>query len=285
MENKYKPQGTASVSGIILTLLIGIFTAILLPLVYIILGRLIPNIWFIAICALLLGMGLGFFIDLGIKIGKIRNVKVAAAIAIFCALLTFYMQWVFFDTIMYSQKGFTFKLNGDDIKILLRDVLFLFSHPNILFQEIINLNTIGTFRISGSGTVSGLLLWVLWAGEFLVIVGSTVLVVLNSQVVKPYSEINDAWMVNRKVINRINYVDDQEAFKNQIINKNLGVLSHNDTLQDHDHYAEVVVYESTGDPAKYISVINVQNSVDKKGKITAKRKNVLTHFQLLNANI
>ncbi|RZK15031.1 MAG: hypothetical protein EOO86_17505, partial [Pedobacter sp.] len=81
MENKYTPQGYASPSAILITLAIGILSSFILPIIYIILGRLIPNIWFIAIIAFLLGMGLGFFIDLGVKIGKLRNKKIVTIIA------------------------------------------------------------------------------------------------------------------------------------------------------------------------------------------------------------
>ncbi|RZL18349.1 MAG: hypothetical protein EOO96_27580, partial [Pedobacter sp.] len=115
MGDKYVSSGVASPSGVLKTVLFGVLASFILPIIYIILVRLIPNIWFNAICALLLGMGLGYFIDLGIKIGKIRNFKIAIAIAVFCGLLAFYFQWVVFDALMYSANGFTFKLSGGDI--------------------------------------------------------------------------------------------------------------------------------------------------------------------------
>ncbi|RZK57209.1 MAG: hypothetical protein EOO87_03525 [Pedobacter sp.] len=285
MGEKYVPSGIASPSGILKTVLFGILASFVLPIIYIILVRLVPNIWFNAICALIFGMGLGYFIDLGIKIGKIRNIKIAIGIAIFCGLLAFYNQWVFFDALMYSAKGFTFSLSGADIKVLFSDFFFLFTHPGVLFQEIQNLNALGTFRIESSSTVSGLLLWVIWFGEFAVILVSVVLTVGNAQVVTPFSEQNDAWMERRKVMNRINFVEDKASFLNSLDNKQFDLLHHNEEILDHENFAEVIVFESYGDPSKYINVINVENTVDKKGKITTKKKNVTTRYQLLNATI
>ncbi|MEH3115013.1 hypothetical protein [Pedobacter terrae] len=283
MEPKYTPQGYASTSAILTTLAIGILASFILPLFYIILGRLIPNIWFIAIIALLLGFGLGFFIDLGVKIGKVRNKKIVAIIAIFCGLFAFYIQWVFFDTLAYSRKGFTFNLNGTDLKFLAQDFFFLFTHPNILIQEIINLNEIGTFRIESTGTISGLLLWIIWAGEFIVILGGAVLAVLNGQVSMPYSEINDQWMKRRKIHNRIPVVVNKEEILNELGKRNFTVLNDQPSLSSETNYAEVIIFESTEDPTKYINIINVTNLTGKaKDK---KLKSVLKYYPLQHANI
>ncbi|MBC6108862.1 hypothetical protein ACFOG5_13975 [Pedobacter fastidiosus] len=283
MENKYTPQGYASPAAILITTAIGLLASLILPLLYIVLSRLIPNIWFIAIIAFLLGLGLGFFIDLGIKIGKIRNKRVAIIIAVLCGIFAFYVQWVFFDTIVYSNKGFTFNLGSADFKILLSDFFFLFTHPNVLFQEIVNLNAIGTFRIESTDTISGLLLWIIWVGEFIVILGGIIFAVLNGQVTKPYSELNDQWMKRRKVLNRIPLIENKELILSELSNRNFAVLNDNPSLINEQNYAEVIVFESAGDQTKYVSIINVTNPT---GKAKDKKvKNVLTFYPLQNANI
>jgi len=283
MEPKYTPQGYASTSAILTTLAIGILASFVLPLFYIVLGRLIPNIWFIAIIAFLLGLGLGFFVDLGVKIGKLRNKKIVTIIAIFCGLFAYYIQWVLFDTLVYSRKGFTFNLNGEDLKFLAQDFVFLFTHPNVLIQEIINLNEIGTFRIESTDTISGALLWVVWAGEFIVILGGVLVGVLNGQVILPYSEINDNWMKRRKIAHRIPLVENKETIVEALNNRNFTVLQDQPSLINETNYAEVVVFESTGDPTKYISVVNVSNPT---GKAKDKKvKSMLKFYPLQNANI
>ncbi|WP_025143594.1 hypothetical protein [Pedobacter jeongneungensis] len=280
MEEKYIPAGHASTSGILTTLAIGIIASILLPLFYIILAQLIPNIWFIAICAFLLGMLLGLAIDQGIRIGKIRNLQVALSIALVCSLLAFYVQWVFFDAVMYSRRGFTFNQSTADLKQLLQDMAFLFVHPGVLFKEIVALNEIGTFRIQGSDNISGLLLWVIWTGEFLVITGGTIVVAWNGQVKTPYSELNDHWMKRRTPNLLIPFVHDKAHLLNQLRNKNFDVLKNNSDVITQPDYAEVVVYESTGDPTKFITVLNVTAPTGKNKQ--ARKKVVVTHYPLPN---
>ncbi len=280
MEEKYIPAGHASTTGILTTLAIGIIASILLPLFYIILAQLIPNIWFIAICAFSLGMLLGLAIDQGIRIGKIRNLKVALTIAAGCSLLAFYVQWVFFDAVIYSRRGFTFNQSMADFRQLVLDMAFLFVHPGVLFKEVMALNNIGTFRIEGSDNISGLLLWVIWAGEFLVITGGTILIAWNGQVKTPYSELNDQWMQRRTPNLLIPFVQDKEHLLNQLKNKNFEVLKNNSAAITHPDYAEVVVYESIGDPTKFITVLNVTAPAGKNKQ--ARKKVVFAHYPLPN---
>lgn len=285
MGEKYVSSGVASPSGILKTILFGVLASFILPIIYTILVKLIPNIWFSAICALTFGLMLAYFIDLGIKIGKIRNFKVAISIAIFCGLLAFYNQWVLFDTLVYSAKGFTFKLTGADLGVLLSDFFYLWSHPGVLFKEILYLNKVGTFRIEGSSAITGFLLWIIWFGELLVILLSVIITVGNGHIATPFSEQNDEWMTRRKLIHRINYVEDKDTFLTALDRKEYDLLKHNHEIVDAQNFAEVVVFESPGDPAKYVNVINVINNVDKKGNIRQKKKNLVTKLQLLNANI
>jgi len=278
MEEKYIPTGNASTSSIIKTLAIGIFASLILPILYIVLSQLIPNIWFIAICAFSLGMLLGLTIDFGIMIGKIRNFKVALIIAAVCSLLAFYVQWVFFDAVMYSQRGFSFNQSLPELKQLLGDMTFLFVHPGILLSEIIGLNQIGTFRIQGSDNISGVLLWVIWVGEFIVIIGGTLIVTWNGQVKKPYSELNDEWMKPRKPNCIIPSVTDTDQFLSQLRNRNFNIIKDSSDEIRKPEYAEVVIYESSGDPTKFISVLNVTAPSGRNKQ--PKRKTVLSHYPI-----
>ena len=168
---------------------------------------------------------------------------------------------------------------------LFKDTFFLFTHPGILLDEIKNLNEIGTFRIEGSSTVSGAMLWLIWTGEFLVIMGGIVFAVGSGHVAKPFSETYDTWMEQRKLVNRINYVYSKDDFLTALSNKNPDLLKHNQQLLDHDNFAEVVVFELQGEAEKFINVINVENTVDKKGKINTKKKKVFTNLRVANIEV
>ena len=141
---KYQPSGIAPGSGVLISIAFGILAAIILPLLYIILNRVIPNIWFAAITAALLGIGIGTFINIGVKTGKVRNVPVVVAVCVFCGLLGWYMQWIYFDECMYT-NGFNIK--NVDVANSLKDITYLFFDPVALFKEVAELNSEGTFRM------------------------------------------------------------------------------------------------------------------------------------------
>ncbi|WP_316802008.1 hypothetical protein [Pedobacter nototheniae] len=284
MAQTYSPSGVASASGVLKTALFGILASLILPAVYIIVNRLIPNIWFAAISAIMLGIGLGFFIDLGIKIGKIRSIKAAVSIAVFCGLLAFYFQWVLFDELMYSEKGFTFNLSADDLKILAKDVFHLFIHPNILFKEIAGLNEVGTFRIEGSSNLSGLMLWIIWFGEFVIILTSILIAVINGQVAKPFSELNDDWMKLRKPFVIIPYVGNKSEFISELEKRNFDVLKQSPAELDSNSFAEVIISESPGDPLKFVTVLNTSTVKERWGKEKVKKENVVKQFPISDAN-
>jgi hypothetical protein len=106
MAKKYIPSEEATFTGVLKTVLFGILGCLLLPLLLVMVNYWIPNIWFAAISAVMFGLGLGFFIDLGIGLGKIRNIKVAAVIERGFELLAYYMQWIFFaEVIVYESNG------------------------------------------------------------------------------------------------------------------------------------------------------------------------------------
>ncbi|MFD2600143.1 hypothetical protein ACFSQ3_14390 [Sphingobacterium corticis] len=260
MEASSSQPKLATSSGVGITLLLGILAAIILPIIYVIINRMIPNIWFSAITAALLGLGIGAAINFGIQIGKLRSKTIAFVVATFCGLLGFYVQWVFFDTIAYSQNGFTFDLNSDDIKVLASDFFFLFTHPNLLFTEISSLNEYGTFSIESSSTVSGGLLWLIWFGEFVIILGGLFFAVFREGTIDtPYSELNNAWFKKRKELHFIPFVTDKEAFLQDLDNKNYAVLANDPALQIAAEYAQVTIFESPNESISYINVVNITN--------------------------
>ncbi|MDR2282178.1 MAG: hypothetical protein LBE37_03155 [Sphingobacterium sp.] len=277
MTKKYIPSGVASVTGVLKTVLFGILGCILLPLLYILVNHWIPNIWFAAISAVMFGLGLGFFIDLGIGLGKIRNIKVAAVIGVFYGLLAYYMQWIFFDEFMYSPNGFSLDRDQEAFSLLFEDIFFLFTHPQALVEEIVALNEVGTFRVEGSSMVSGGVLWGLWFGEFAVILTSVVLAVMFGKASEPFSEQNDAWMAKRKPFVKIPYITDKEELIRALDADDLSLLKQDLDDPESVSFAEVIVYESNGDPVKYITVVNTSVVRQKLGKDNI-RKDVLIKY-------
>ncbi|MFD2554157.1 hypothetical protein [Sphingobacterium tabacisoli] len=277
MTKKYIPSGAFSFTGVLKTVLFGILGCILLPLLYVLVNHWIPNIWFAAISAVMFGLGLGFFIDLGIGLGKIRNIKVAAVIGVFYGLLAYYMQWIFFDEFMYNTNGFSLNRDQEGFTSLFDNIFFLFTHPQALVEEIVALNEVGTFRVEGSSTVSGAVLWALWFGEFAVILISVVLAVMFGKASEPFSEQNDAWMVRRKPFAKIPYIESKDELIEALDSGDLSLLKQPMESIDSTNFAEVIVFESNGDPVKYITVVNTSVVRQKLGKDNI-RKDVLIKY-------
>lgn len=280
MTQKYTPSGATSFLGILKTVLFAVLACILIPLIYILINHWIPNIWFAAISAVMFGLGLGFFIDIGIGLGKIRNIKVAAGIAIFCGLLAYYMQWIYFDEFMYNPRGFSLDRGHEGYVLLFDDLFFLLTHPLALFDEIVGLNEVGTFRIEGSSNVSGALLWLVWFCEFAIVMVSVMLAVIHGKVSEPFSEQNDAWMIKRKPFLKIPYINDKETLISELRSGNLDLLKQEFKEADVDRFAEVILYESHGDPVKYITVVNTDVVRQKLAKDTIKKTVLVKHYPI-----
>lgn len=279
MIKKYIPSGEASFVGVLKALLFGVLSAFILPLIYIIINRLIPNIWFAAISAVLLGMGMGIAINRGIKLGKIRNMKIAVAVAVFCGLLAYYMQWVIFDELMYS-NAFTFNLNLNEIGVLLKNFFYLFSHPSELWAEITALNEVGSFSIKGSDVINGSLLWVVWFGEFAIIMSSVLYFVITGTVSEPFSEKNDSWMKKRTSSLIIPFIHDKEELIRDFNNNEFKALNPSELVPDDNYYAEVVIHESSNDSTRFVTIKNISVEKKKKNKEEVKKELVVKYYPI-----
>lgn len=281
MEKKYSLSGVAPITGVIVSFFYGIISAVFFSLIYIVINKVIPNIWFAAISAGLFGFAIGSSINIGLKFGKIRNMKVALIIAAFSGLMAVYTQWVIFDVLILSEKGFTFNLDSQDIKFLLQDFIFVFSHPNILVEDIKIFNEIGTFSIEKSDTVSGILLWFVWIGEVLIILVPTIFIVKNGVVSEPFSEVSNSWMNKRNESIIIPFVDDKDKLIKAFNNNNFEALNQRVSEYENDRFAEVVVYESPKDPQRFITINNVMITKNKKKKDKVVKTPIIEKYPIL----
>ena len=281
MEKKYISSGVVPITGLITTIFFGIISAVVFSLIYIVINKVIPNIWFAAITAGFFGFAIGSSINYGLKFGKIRNMKVALSIAVFSGLFAIYTQWVIFDVLILSEKGFTFNLDAQDIKILLQDFIFIFSHPNILVEDIKFFNEFGTFSIESSDTVSGILLWLIWFAEVLIIVISTIFIVKKGVVSESFSEVNNTWMNKRNESIIIPFVDDKDKLIREFNNNNFEALNQRISEYDSDRFAEVVVYESPKDTLRFVTINNVMIIKNKANKDKVVRNAVIEKYPII----
>ena len=90
-------------------------------------------------------------------------------------------------------------------------------------------------------------------------------------------------MKRRNIHNHIPVIVNKEEILNELAKRDFTVLNDHPSLYNETNYAEVIIFESTGDPTKYINIINVTNLTGKpKDK---KVKSVVKYYPLQNANI
>jgi len=256
---------------------------VILSIIYIALQWFIPFIYLNFFIAAGLGFGVGGGVFIAIGSGKIRNTKYECVLAVLCGLLAWYCQWALFVSLMYEAEGSmgggmwvrsSFNLTGFS---------YILTHPEILFQAMLSLNEAGTFTLKHS-TVSGTLLWVVWVIEALVIIGAPILFSLSGRSTCPFSEQNNQWMEGRDVEGKLKTVTDPDQMITELNTGNLKSLK--DFLPADDlsnDYATLRIYESPGDPVRYMSVTNISHKADKKGELKKETKTVIEFFRITSA--
>jgi uncharacterized phage-like protein YoqJ len=276
----YKPSGKLPVKGIFISLVTAFVLTVILSILYIALQWFIPFIYLNFFIAAGLGLGVGGSVFIAIGLGKIRNTKYDRLLAAVSGLLAWYSQWALFVSLMYEAEGSmgggmwvrsSFNLTG---------FWHVFAHPDVLFQAMLNLNNAGTFTLKHN-TVSGALLWVVWAIEALIIIAVPIVFSLSGRATTPFSEQNDQWMEERNMEGKLKTVADTDQMISELNTGNLKSLK--DFLPAGDlqnDYATLLIYESPGDPVKYVSVTNVSHTADKKGELKKETKTVIEYFRV-----
>ena len=192
----YKPSGKIPVKGIFISLITAFILTVMLSIVYIALQWFIPFIYLNFFIAVGLGLGVGGSVFIAIGLGKIRNTKYDHLLAGISGLLAWYSQWTLFVSLMYEAEGSTGGGMWVRSSFNLTGFWRVFTHPDILFQAMLNLNNAGTFTLKHN-TVSGTLLWVVWAIEALIIIAVPIVFSISGRATTPFSEQNDQWMTGR----------------------------------------------------------------------------------------
>jgi len=276
----YKPSGKIPVKGIFISLITALVITVVLSIIYIALQWFIPFIYLNFFIAAGLGCGISGGIFIAIGAGKIRNTKYEFVLAVLCGLLGWYCQWALFVSLLSEAEGSmgggmwvrsSFNLTG---------FWYILTHPELLFRAMLSLNDVGTFTLKHS-TVSGTLLWVVWAIEALIVIGAPILFSLSGRSTSPFSEQNGEWMEDREVEGKLKTVTDADAMIKELSTGNLKCL--NNFLPADDlstDYATLRIYESPGDPVSYISVTNNSHQADKKGELKKETKTVIEYFRM-----
>lgn len=157
----YRPSGSAPITGIATMLTVGTLAAAALGTVYALLCYYNPIIYVTFVGAIFFGLGMGFAIQYGVRIGKVRNPKVVFGVSLILALLSLYFCWVAYISLLIN--------NAEDLEgwVVIFDPLALWNIIQVMAAN-------GVWEIRGA-TPTGSALYTVWVIEALLISGAAIL--------------------------------------------------------------------------------------------------------------
>jgi len=271
MTQFYKPSGKFSPSFILFFLLVSLIAFPLLGLIY------AYCIWYIPFIYInfFITLGFGFLVALCvnkvvIRKGKVRNPILALFIGFFAGIVALYFHWsVWIDLVINAGESY----GSDRIGITVSNIEFLqvFSlifQPSMVFEYIGMVNEFGTWGIRGA-TVSGVFLWVIWAIEFVIVVGvSSFLPYLESK--KPFSESTNSWY-EEITLPALSFIENKEQLIADITSNNHSGFDflNKEVNKESDSHSVFTLYKSKSGK-NYLTIDNKTSSLDSKGKVEFK---------------
>ena len=271
MTQFYKPSGKFSPSFILFFLLVSLIAFPLLGLIY------AYCIWYIPFIYInfFITLGFGFLVALCvnkvvIRKGKVRNPILALFIGFFAGIVALYFHWsVWIDLVINAGESY----GSDRIGVTVSNIEFLqvFSlifQPSMVFEYIGMVNEFGTWGIRGA-TVSGVFLWVIWAIEFVIVVGvSSFLPYLESK--KPFSESTNSWY-EEITLPALSFIENKEQLIADITSNNHSGFDflNKEVNKESDSHSVFTLYKSKSGK-NYLTIDNKTSSLDSKGKVEFK---------------
>ena len=128
------------------------------------------------------GAAVGAAVALGLKWGKVRNSMLGGAIAVLPAALSYYCSWAFWV------KNVTLIFENEEV-----DAFSLMSHPHALWSVMKLINQDGTWGSTSTDMTKGTELWLIWAGETLLVLGIAACIAYVILEAQPFCEKCQQW--------------------------------------------------------------------------------------------
>jgi hypothetical protein len=189
----YRHSGRFSPAGWISAAATSLLPASILAFVYAYGIIYIPLVYGNILLCLAYGFAIGAVASLLLVHFKVRNGPAAYAAVVLAALGGYYLSWAVW---------IAHHLRGTDLGITAG---LLIRKPRAMWALMELMNTTGTWSIGRAAStgahdsVSGPLLWAVWAGEALIILGTSLWIV-RGKMSRPFCEGCDAWCQERKGI-------------------------------------------------------------------------------------
>lgn len=256
----YKESGIASPISIFLVMISSFFSIILLSFFYSLGIAHLPIIYFNFLLAIGFGFSISFVSRIFTIIFKLRNRKKTIIITIILAIIAIYLQWVSYL--------FIISFNHIDFNLFIKNTglfLHIFSRPDLVLIEIININRIGLWGIGTSGiNIRGIVLWLIWIVE----AGIIVFIAWNNFRqfnILPFSEKDSKWF--KKEV--IDFDFEHIAFKKKFVEsfglnsiETINELKRGDGLR----HSKITMFTSDTESKNIITIDNIIVTQRGKGK-------------------
>lgn len=281
MANYYKASGQFSPISFLYFIGASLIVLPILALIYTYLIWYIPFIYINLFITLGFGFAVGLTVNfLVIKLGKVRNHKLAMVFGFFAGLIALYFSWaVWVDLVFNIGESYgTSRIGITTSNIKFFQVVELALHPKELLSIIAEINAVGTWGI-GSSTVSGIFLTIIWIIEALIVIVLSILPPLG-QSKTPFCELNNNWFKEVE-LPALEVIRLPGKFIEDIENVNLQSFEdlktvHTPKVESHS----VFTIYSSKKGENYLSVENRKASKNRKGDIDFNKEEFVTYIQL-----
>ena len=188
--NVYKPSGKVAPAFFAYFLALILVGIPILSVTYIYLIFYIPLIYVNIIVTLACGAALGFLVAHAAKLGKARSPFLVTLFAFLAVVLLKYVQWAVYIPLVFTNVYEVFDWNFLERLV---ESAYLMLDPRTVWYGIDFINEFGVWALGeGDAAVNNTMLWIVWAGEFL-IMAACAIAVARIRPKTPFSEEHGAW--------------------------------------------------------------------------------------------
>ena len=207
----YRHSGRFSVTGVVAGLAAGTLAAVALSFVYSYATLYVPWVYASVLICLAYAAGIGFSSVASMVQFKVRSTLMMTVVTLFTTTVGFYVCWVVW-LFALLRRG------NEDVNLV-----SMLSQPTEIWDLVLDVNRLGAWTIGKNGNpVTGIFLWVVWAGEALMIFGVPIAIVCNA-IAKPFCEECETWCKEQKAIAVLS-VDDAESLRGRMEAKEFAYL-------------------------------------------------------------